>query len=102
MNDSWLGPRASSASSLLIAAITSQRWVLLGTVLLLAGWQVAEALVPVLIGVIIDRGIATGDAVALAGWLVVLGALFAILTMGFRFGERLTARASEHAGLTCA
>ncbi|MDQ4094431.1 MAG: ABC transporter transmembrane domain-containing protein, partial [Actinomycetota bacterium] len=88
-----------SGSSLLREAIAGQRWVLLGAVTLLAGWQAAEALVPVLVGVIIDRAIATGDAAALAGWLVVLAALFTALTMGFRFGARLTARATEHAGL---
>jgi putative ABC transport system ATP-binding protein len=36
--------------------------VLLGAVALLAGWQAAEALVPVVVGVIIDRAIAGGDA----------------------------------------
>ncbi len=87
------------ASRLLREAITGQRWVLLGAVLLLACWQAAEALVPVVVGVIIDRGIATGDAMALAGWLVVLAVLFSTLSMGFRFGARLTARAREHAGL---
>ena len=88
-----------SGSRLLREAIASQRWVLLGAVAVLAGWQAAEALVPVLVGMIIDRAIATGDAAALAGWLVVLAALFTALTMGFRFGARLTARASEYAGL---
>jgi putative ABC transport system ATP-binding protein len=88
-----------SESRLLRDAIAGRRWVLLGAVALLAGWQAAEALVPVLVGVIIDRAIATGDAAALARWLVVLAALFTALTMGFRFGARLTARASEHAGL---
>ncbi|MGH3981787.1 MAG: ABC transporter transmembrane domain-containing protein, partial [Pseudonocardiaceae bacterium] len=88
-----------NGSRLLREAIAGQRWVLLGAVALLAGWQAAEALVPVLVGVIIDRAIATGDAAALAGWLVVLAALFTALTMGFRFGARLTARATEHAGL---
>ena len=73
-----------SGSRLLREAIASQRWVLLGSVVLLAGWQAAEALVPVLVGVIIDRAIATGDAAALAGWLVVLAALFAALMTGFR------------------
>jgi putative ABC transport system ATP-binding protein len=87
------------ASRLLREAIAGQRWVLLGAVLLLAGWQAAEALVPVLVGVIIDRAIVTDDATALAGWLVVLAALFTALTMGFRFGVRLTIRAREHAGL---
>ncbi|MGH3787103.1 MAG: ABC transporter transmembrane domain-containing protein [Pseudonocardiaceae bacterium] len=88
-----------SGSRLLRHAVAGQRWVLLGAVLLLAGWQAAEALVPVLVGVIIDRAIATGDATALVGWLAVLAVLFAALTMGFRFGARLTARVSEHAGL---
>ncbi len=88
-----------SGSRLLREAIANQRWVLLGSVVLLAGWQAAEALVPVLVGVIIDRAIATGDAAALAGWLVVLAALFAALMTGFRFGARLTARATEYAGL---
>jgi putative ABC transport system ATP-binding protein len=36
--------------------------VLLGAVALLAGWQAAEALVPVVVGVIIDQAIAGGDA----------------------------------------
>jgi len=38
-------------SRLLREAIAGQRWLLLGAVLLLAGWQAAEALVPVLVGV---------------------------------------------------
>ena len=80
-------------SRLLREAIAGQGWVLLGAVLLLAGWQAAEALVPVLVGVIIDRAIATGDATALAGWLVVLAALFTALMMGFRFSARLTVAA---------
>ncbi|MDQ5856309.1 MAG: ABC transporter ATP-binding protein, partial [Actinomycetota bacterium] len=88
-----------SESRLLRDAIAGRRWVLLGAVALLAGWQAAEALVPVVVGVIIDRAIAAGDAAALARWLVVLAALFTALTMGFRFGARLTARATEHAGL---
>jgi putative ABC transport system ATP-binding protein len=88
-----------AAPRLLKEAITSQRWVLLGAVFLFAGWQAAEALVPVLVGVIIDRGITTGDAMALTGWLVVLVALFTVLSMGFRFGARLATRAVEHAGL---
>ncbi|MGH3693990.1 MAG: ABC transporter ATP-binding protein [Pseudonocardiaceae bacterium] len=88
-----------SRSRLLRDAVAGQRRVLLGAIALLAGWQAAEAMVPVLVGVIIDRGIATGDAVALAGWLAVLAALFTVLSMGFRFGARLTARAQEAAGL---
>ena len=51
-----------SGSRLLRDAIAGRRWVLLGAVALLAGWQAAEALVPVVVGVIIDQAIAGGDA----------------------------------------
>jgi len=79
--------------------IIGQSRPLLGAVLLLGGWQGAEALVPVLVGVIIDEAVATGDVAALARWLVVLAVLFTALTLGYRFGARLTARAREYAGL---
>jgi putative ABC transport system ATP-binding protein len=56
--------------------------------LLLAGHQTAEALVPVLIGVIIDRAIGTGDLYALLAWMAALGVLFASLTTFWRWGAR--------------
>lgn len=56
--------------------------------LLLAGHQCAEALVPVLIGVIIDRAVGTGDVLALFGWMGVLGLVFASLTTFWRWGAR--------------
>jgi putative ABC transport system ATP-binding protein len=56
--------------------------------LLLAGHQCAEALVPVLIGLIIDRAVGTGDVLALLGWMGVLGLLFASLTTFWRWGAR--------------
>ena len=55
---------------------------------LLAGHQSAEALVPVLIGVIIDRAVGTGTTVALLAWLGVLGVVFACLTTFWRWGAR--------------
>jgi putative ABC transport system ATP-binding protein len=56
--------------------------------LLLAGHQCAEALVPVLIGVIIDRAVGTGEVLALLGWMGVLGLVFASLTTFWRWGAR--------------
>jgi putative ABC transport system ATP-binding protein len=42
--------------------------------------QAAEAAVPVLIGVIIDRGVATGDVGAMVTWTAVLAVLFVALS----------------------
>ena len=54
-------------------------------------------MVPVVVGVTIDRAIVTGDAAALALWLGVLAATFAVLSFSYRFGDRCTERASETA-----
>lgn len=61
----------------------------------LVGHQIAEALVPVLIGVVIDEAIAPGDPLALVVWLVVLCALFTGLLLSWRIGELSAVRASE-------
>ncbi|HEY5882370.1 MAG TPA: ABC transporter ATP-binding protein, partial [Nakamurella sp.] len=76
-----------------------RRWPLLaGTVAGLVLHQVAEALVPVLIGVVIDRAIAPGDVGALAAGLAALAGLFVVLTLSWRFGRIAGARAAEAAG----
>lgn len=59
------------------------------------GWQVGEALVPVVMGTAIDRALATGDAEQLVVWLVVLAGVFLLLSLAFRFAAQLTARATE-------
>lgn len=60
--------------------------------------QVCEALVPVVIGVVIDRAIEPGDAAALAAGLAALAALFLVLAVAWRFGRLAGARAAEAAG----
>ncbi|MFJ1803383.1 ABC transporter transmembrane domain-containing protein [Streptomyces sp. NPDC088180] len=55
-----------------------------------AGHQVAEALVPVLLGLVVDRAIGRGDPGALLGLLGALAALFAALILCWRTGSRLT------------
>ncbi|MFE7460860.1 ABC transporter transmembrane domain-containing protein [Streptomyces sp. NPDC057554] len=55
-----------------------------------AGHQVAEALVPVALGVVIDRAIGRNDPGALLGLLAALGALFGVLILCWRTGSRLT------------
>ncbi|MBG0830166.1 ABC transporter ATP-binding protein [Planomonospora sp. ID67723] len=62
---------------------------------LAAGHQACEALVPVMIGVVIDRAISTGDAAELAGWIAALAAVFAVLSFSYRFSFRIAERASE-------
>ncbi|GAA0618379.1 ABC transporter ATP-binding protein [Sporichthya brevicatena] len=59
--------------------------------------QAGEALVPVLIGVIIDEAVATGDGSRLLAWLGALAAVFAFLSFGYRLGARCAERASEQA-----
>jgi putative ABC transport system ATP-binding protein len=57
--------------------------------------QAGEALVPVMIGVIIDEAVAPGDGSALVRWLLVLAGVFAVLSFGYRLGARCAERASE-------
>ena len=59
------------------------------------GWQVGEALVPVAMGVAIDRALATGDAAQLALWLAALAGVFLMLSLSYRFASRLMTLATE-------
>jgi putative ABC transport system ATP-binding protein len=54
-------------------------------------------MVPVLIGVVIDRAVSTGASGQLFGWLGVLAVVFAALSSSFRFSARQAERASEQA-----
>ncbi|MET9325470.1 ABC transporter ATP-binding protein [Tsukamurella sp. NPDC003166] len=57
--------------------------------LLIVGHQVGEALVPVVMGLAIDRAIKTGDWGSTVRWVLVLAVLFALLSFSFRFGSRI-------------
>ncbi|MEV7967017.1 ABC transporter ATP-binding protein [Sphaerisporangium sp. NPDC088356] len=59
--------------------------------------QAGEALVPVLIGVVIDQAVGQGDAGALLLWLAVLAVVYVGLSFSFRFGARAGERAAEQA-----
>ncbi|MFF8841871.1 ABC transporter ATP-binding protein [Streptomyces sp. NPDC015127] len=78
-------------------AIGSQRRRLAGASLLGMTHQACEAMVPVVIGVIIDEAVATGSSGALLRWLVVLAVLFFVLSTCYRTAARITDGASEHA-----
>lgn len=86
-----------SGAALLRCAIGRQRRdVALGSLLLMMH-QAAEALVPVMVGLVIDRAIVAGDIGALAWSMAILAALFAVLSTAFRVGFRMVARAEERA-----
>ncbi|MFT3853755.1 MAG: ABC transporter ATP-binding protein [Ilumatobacteraceae bacterium] len=85
---------AWTASSVLRRSVTGQRRWLTRACLLLASHQVGEALVPVVIGVVVDRAIDTGDAAALVRWLAVLAVVFGWLSLSYRFGARANVRAA--------
>ncbi|MCH0541869.1 ABC transporter ATP-binding protein [Streptomyces sp. MUM 203J] len=59
--------------------------------------QGCEALVPVVIGLVIDEAVATGSSGALLRWLLVLAVLFLILSTCYRNSARLTEGAGERA-----
>ncbi|MFG3044345.1 ABC transporter ATP-binding protein [Streptomyces sp. NPDC048241] len=62
--------------------------------------QLGEALVPVLIGVVIDQAVAGQDAGRLLGWLAVLAVMYVVLSWSFRLGARSGERAAEEAAHT--
>jgi hypothetical protein len=50
--------------------------------------QICEALVAVVIGIVIDEAIGTGDAAGVAVWLGGLAAVFAVLATSAMYGYR--------------
>jgi putative ABC transport system ATP-binding protein len=77
-----------TGSSVLRGSIGAYRRHIGVATLFFVGHQTGEALVPVLIGVIIDQAVTTGDSRALVGWLVVLGLDFTMLSFSYRWGDR--------------
>ncbi|WP_226350663.1 ABC transporter ATP-binding protein [Pseudonocardia sp. ICBG601] len=82
------GDTQVTAREVVRSTIRSFRGRVAAATVLLCGHQVGEALVPVLVGVVIDRAVATGDVGSLVIWLLVLAADFAMLSYSYRFGAR--------------
>lgn len=89
---------ATTSRSVLRQAISGQRRQVTLASVLAAGHQGGEALVPVIIGVVIDQAVAGGSVGTLLFWLAVLGVVFAGLSYSYRFA----ARAAEGASLRAA
>lgn len=95
-----MSPSYPSGRDVLRESVAGQRRdVVLGS-LLGSGHQLGEALVPVLIGVVIDRAVTRSDTGALVLWLGVLAVVYVGLALSWRFGawsgDRSAVRA-EHA-----
>lgn len=89
----------ASGARLVWRAISRNRRRLVLSYPLLIGWQLGESLVPIVIGAVVDRGIATGDTHAFVLWMLVLAGLFAVLSLAYRYGSRQgfrSVREEEH------
>jgi len=74
---------------LTLRVITGARRFTVPAAVLSITHQLGEALVPVVMGIAIDRAVRTGDATQLALWIAVLAADFAVLSFSYRFGSRI-------------
>lgn len=85
---------AVTGAQVLRDAVREARRGLSGAGVLLVGHQAGEAMVPVLVGVVIDRAVDGGGVGSLLFWLAVLGVDFAVLSLSYRYGARAAAMAS--------
>lgn len=83
----------STGARVLLRTCTRNARLLWPGTLLIGLHQLCEAAVPILIGVIVDRAVATGVTGRLVLWIGVLAGLFLILTTAYRNGARLLMRA---------
>lgn len=87
--------KSGGAAILRRVILRNRRALAIGTVLV-SVHQVAETMVPITIGVIIDRAVVTGDTSALVVSLVALALLFVVLTAAWRTGARFIVRAMQN------
>jgi len=88
---------ANSGRGVLRGAVLGQRKRVATASAFMAGHQAGEAMVPVLIGVVIDAAVDADGVGVLVIWLTVLAAVFFVLSYSFRFGARFSERAVEMA-----
>lgn len=82
-----------SAWGVLRRAVSRHRARMVAAMGCLTVWQACETAVPLVIGMIVDHAVLTGDLTALVWWLLGFAVMFACLSFGYRFGARL--------GLSC-
>ncbi|MFJ8187829.1 ABC transporter ATP-binding protein [Streptomyces sp. NPDC096105] len=81
-------PQPRTPRAVFAAALRRHRGRLVAGWLLLALHQAAEAAVPIAIGLVIDRAVATGDVTALLWSVAGLTVLFTVLAYAYRLGAR--------------
>ena len=79
-------------------AVRGQRRDVVGSALLAVGHQLSEAAVPVVVGVVLDRAVGTGDGAALGLWLAVVAGVFVVLASCGAVAYWLMDRARLRAG----
>ncbi|MGO1267317.1 MAG: ABC transporter transmembrane domain-containing protein [Microbacterium gubbeenense] len=84
-----------SARRLTFRIVVSIKRLTFPAALLAIVHQIGEALVPVVMGVAIDQALGRSDPARLLVWLLVLGVVFMVLSLGFRFAAMLTMRAVQ-------
>ncbi|WP_051461578.1 ABC transporter transmembrane domain-containing protein [Tomitella biformata] len=72
---------------LVFRVIASQPWRTVPAGLLAVGHQLGEAMVPIIMGLAIDRAVATGDRGQLVLWVAALIVNFAVLSYSYRIGS---------------
>lgn len=77
--------RSRAGSAILLRTITRNARRLSIGAALISLHQVCEALVPVVIGIIVDRAVQTGDVSMLAMWIGALAILFLVLPTSRRW-----------------
>ncbi|TCL77540.1 MULTISPECIES: ABC transporter ATP-binding protein [unclassified Rathayibacter] len=78
----------TTPARLTLRVLTGARRYSVPALVLVISHQIGEALVPVLMGLAIDRAVATGDPLQLLLHLALLAADFALLSFSWRFGSR--------------
>lgn len=78
-----------TAWALLLRGLRRNKAHLFASFGLLSVWQACETLVPVLIGLTIDRAVATGEIREMVIWGLTLCVLFGFLSYGYRFGAQI-------------
>ncbi|WP_332839448.1 ABC transporter ATP-binding protein [Brevibacterium antiquum] len=90
-------PKTPSSGSMLLRRAARRRLgLLVPGAITLSLWQVCEALVPVAIGIVVDRAIIPLSLPTLAVSIIGIGLLFTVLSLGYRFGSRFCNSAREH------
>ncbi len=83
---------------MMVVAVTHRAGLLSVAAILRMSHQVGEALVPVMIGYVVDRAIGPSSARELVLGLAGLGAVFAVLSWSYRLGSRAGVRVAAEAG----